>query len=382
MIFLIASSIIGLAASAITIKTLIGYTSLKWWWKLIVALIVLFCWFGHNFVWCCRHHNILSPVYYNIFATAAYIGLGVGFILLVLLLARDFIWFASYEISKLAKLNVSTKLDPMNLHILNIANLVTIGLALILTGWGMYEALKTPEIKTITISDAKIKKPFKLVQINDLHINRLTSEARVQKLVDRVNALDADAIAIVGDIADEIPSKIEPQINILKTLKAKHGLHTVFGNHDFYMGLIPWLKVFTKQGFGPLFNSGRDIDNNIYIAGIPDKSIDMVGVFGKIDMSKALKDNNDKKYTVLLSHTPDFTEEPIEGVDLILSGHTHGGQIFPFHFLVKSANKYLAGLYQEDGYKIYVSRGTGFWGPPIRLFAPSEITVINLEPEK
>ena len=102
----------------------------------------------------------------------------------------------------------------------------------------------------------------------------------------------------------------------------------------------------------------------------------------KRDLSQILVENKDHLYTILLSHTPYFTEEKIEGIDLQLSGHTHGGQIFPFHFLVKSANKYLAGMYQEDGYKVYVSRGAGYWGPPLRLFAPSDITVFNLEPKK
>ena len=141
-------------------------------------------------------------------------------------------------------------------------------------------------------------------------------------------------------------------------------------------------KHYVKLKLGPLYNSGVVINNNVHIAGIPDKIIHDMKHFGSIELENALVRNKNNLYSILLAHTPNFSEDKLEGVDLQLSGHTHGGQIFPFHHIVKTTNKYLSGLYQEDGYKIYVSRGVGYWGPPIRLFAPSEITLINLEPEK
>ena len=106
--------------------------------------------------------------------------------------------------------------------------------------------------------------------------------------------------------------------------------------------------------------------------------------FFKIDVDRTLENSSDGQYKILLSHTPRFQKEMITKAqyDLQLSGHTHGGQIFPFHLLVKQANKYLAGLYDVNDTKLYLSRGTGYWGPPMRLFAPSEITVIRLKPEK
>ena len=382
MFFLIASSIIGVAATAITAKTLVGYTTLKWWIKLLVTLAILFCWFGYSVLWYTRRYNWLSPTQYNIFSYCAYVGLGFAFILLALLLFRDFTWFAGYEITKLFKVRWYENLNPCNNHYLNIANVATVILTVMLTGWGMYEACKFPEIKTITIRDSKITKPLKIVQINDLHINRTTPVAKVENFVEKVNALKADVIVLVGDVVDELPDKIKSQVEALSKLDAQYGKYTVFGNHDFYAGLLPWLREFVHLHFGLLFNNGTAIDNAIYIAGIPDKSIHDSGVFGKIDVEKALSGNKNNLYTILLSHTPKFTDEPLKGVDLQLSGHTHGGQIFPFHFLAKLHNKYLAGLYQEDGYKVYVSRGAGYWGPPIRLFAPSDITVINLEPEE
>ena len=382
MFFFIASTIIGLAASAVTIKILVGYATLKWWLKLIIAALILFGWFGHSAMWSLRHHDMLSPLAYKIYAYAAYIGLGFCFILLALLLARDCLWLLSYGVGKLAHLSWFVRFSPFNDAYVNVANAFTVLLAITLTGWGVFEGVKSPAIKEITISDSKIKEPFKIVQINDLHINRTTSVEKIERLVAKVDTLDADIIALVGDLADELPARIMPQMTALSKLKAKYGIFTVFGNHDFYAGVIPWLKAFKELNLGPLFNNGMEVNGNIYIAGIPDKSIDASGLFGKIDIKRAFADNKDNLYAVLLSHSPLFSEEPLSGFDLQLSGHTHGGQIFPFHFLVKSANKYLAGLYQEDGYKVYVSRGAGYWGPPMRLFAPSDITVINLRPQE
>lgn len=383
MFFLIASIVVGIAASMITIKTLIGYTSLRWWVKLIISVFILFCWFGHNAVWYFRHHQVLSMSCYSAFSTISYIGLGFGFILLSLLLIRDFSWFATYGIAKIARVGCCEKFNPYNYFYLNVANIITVIAAIIITGWSVYGAFKFPAIKEITVQDAKIKEPLKIIQINDLHINRTTSASKIENLVAKVNELNPDVVVLVGDIVDERdPELLRKQMTELSNLKAKYGLYTVFGNHDFYSGLFVWLKGFLDYKLGPLFNNGVVINDNIYLAGVPDRSIAETFPMMKIDLSKALVGNKDNLYAVLLSHTPKFTDEKIEGIDLQLSGHTHGGQIFPFHFLVKSANKYLAGLYQEDGYKVYVSRGAGYWGPPMRFLAPSDITVINLEPKK
>lgn len=378
--FLIAATIIGLAATAITVKTLVGYAGISWWWRLAVLAVISFCWFGHSILSYCRHHGILALQPYTVLSWCAYVGLGFGFILLMLILIRDFSWFASYGIAKMAKSGCCDKLSPFNPHYLNIANVVTVIAAVLITVWGMYEALKAPAVKTVTIADAGIVSPLKVVQLSDLHINRTTPVSRIERLVTRVNEMKPDVVVITGDLVDELPEPIENQMQALSRLKAKYGTFVVFGNHDFYSGMLPWLKRFSELKLMPLFNNGVALDNKIYLAGIPDKSIERMSQHIKIDLPKALSGNKDGLYTILLSHTPNFSEQPVSGFDLQLSGHTHGGQIFPFHLLVKAANKYLAGLYPEDGYKVYVSRGTGYWGPPVRLLAPSEITVFELKP--
>ena len=217
--------------------------------------------------------------------------------------------------------------------------------------------------------------------INDTHINRTTPVETVRKLVDRVNALDADAIVLVGDIADDKVDAVKPHMKELERLKAKYPPLYTFGNHEFYNGLIPWQFKFKNMGFLIMFNHGVRIpDHNVYIAGIPDAHIANNSDIWNVNFLQAFKGARKGSYRILLSHTPDFADYlSKDSVDLQLSGHSHGGQVFPFQILAKYANKYLSGLYDVNGIKLYVSNGAGYWGPAMRLFAPSEITVIDLK---
>ena len=200
-----------------------------------------------------------------------------------------------------------------------------------------------------------------------------------------LNALEPDVILLTGDIGDDKVEAVGPQMAALEELQSKYGIFAVFGNHEFYNGLMPWQFKFGKMGWSALFNYGLPVkDTELYVGGVPDVSIARGSPFFKIDVDRTLENSSDGQYKILLSHTPRFQKEMITKAqyDLQLSGHTHGGQIFPFHLLVKQANKYLAGLYDVNDTKLYLSRGAGYWGPPMRLFAPSEITVIRLKPEK
>ena len=166
----------------------------------------------------------------------------------------------------------------------------------------------------------------------------------------------------------------------MKGLKAKEGIYFVTGNHEFYAGYKPTVETLKKLGFTFLENGGVSLED-IYIAGIPDT---FSGHFyGKnADLEKTFAESGDNRYRILLSHTPtDFGRQ--NNFNLEISGHTHGGQIFPFHILTLLHNKYLAGLYKrENNAHIYVTRGAGQWGPQMRFLAPSEITVIKLTPSK
>lgn len=383
--FMIGALIIAIAAIAITAKTLVGYIDLRLSVKIIVSLFVIAAWFAPVLVGGLKATSWGDSAAFTYFSNIAYFLFGAAFLLLVLLLCRDFIWFCIYEIAKLLKSSHAAALNPSDYHKLNVANVYTLGLTLLLSFYACYEALKLPNIKEITLLTPKIEQPYTIVQLSDIHVNRTTPLSHLQKLVEEVNALNPDLILLTGDIGDDKVSKVEAQMAVLKGLKSKYGEYIVYGNHELYNGLPAWQFKYAKQGWNALFNSGVRIkDTNLYIGGIPDISFTRGARFFKLDMAKTFDNAKADDYKILLSHSPKFYKEDEfkPAYDLQLSGHTHGGQIFPFHFLVWQANKYLAGLYDLDGAKLYVSRGVGFWGAPLRLFAPSEITVIKLVPQK
>lgn len=382
---MIGALIIAIAATAITIKTLVGYIELHFSIKLLISLFVILSWFAPAIVGGIRSSSWGDTTAFTYFSAVAYFLFGAAFILLVLLLFRDFLWFGAYEIAKLLKLAKASALNPSDYQKLNLANIYTICLTFVLSFYACYEALRVPSVKEITLTSPKIKQAYTIVQLSDIHVNRTTSIAHLQKLVDKVNALNPDVILLTGDIGDDKVSKVEEQMFVLKGLKSKYGEYIVYGNHELYNGLPGWQLRFSQQDWTALFNSGVKIKGTeLYIGGIPDISFIRGARFFKLDMAKTFENAKPEDYKILLSHSPKFykEEEFKPGYDLQLSGHTHGGQIFPFHFLVWQANKYLAGLYDLEGAKLYVSRGAGYWGAPLRLFAPSEITLIKLVPQK
>jgi len=384
--FIIGTLIIAAAASAITAKTLVGYTSLPTAVKIVTSLLIVLAWLAPVIIAGFRNYNLVGAETFRWLADIGYFLFGAAFILLILILLRDLVWFAFYEGAKLFKAPWAQMFNPSAVKPLAYANLVTVVLAFAVSFYALYEGIRTPRIKEIVLTSPKIKNEYTLVQLSDLHINRTIPLSRIEKLVDTVNALEPDALLLTGDIGDDKVEAVLPQLDVLENLRAKHGLFVVFGNHELYNGLMPWQFKFGNMGWTALFNYGVPVEGTeLYIGGIPDVSIARSSPFFKIDLDKTLDNSSKEQYKILLSHTPDFQKDMTaeERFDLVLSGHTHGGQIFPFHFLVKRANNgYLAGLYELNGSRMYVSRGTGYWGPPLRLFAPSEITVVRLQPQK
>ncbi len=382
MFFVIGSLIIAIAASAISIKTLVGYTPMPLRVKILVSLLIILAWLSPITVSSARRYGVLDGEAFNRFSDIGYFLFGTAFILVVVILLRDFIWFGMYETAKLLKSPKADILNPSAVSVLSKANLYTVILVFLLAFYALYNGIKTPDVKEIILSSPKIKQEYTVVQLSDVHVNRTTSVSRIEKLVEKVNALQPDVIVLTGDIGDDKVETVEAQMDALAKLQAKHGVFVVFGNHELYNGLMPWQFKFGDLDWTALFNYGIALQGTeLYIGGIPDVSISRGSPFFKIDLEKTLDNSSENQYKILLSHTPNFQEEESnQQFDLQLSGHTHGGQIFPFHLLVKQANKYLAGLYEVNGRQMYISRGTGYWGPPMRLFAPSEITVIKLRP--
>lgn len=238
------------------------------------------------------------------------------------------------------------------------------------------------ELEEVDIKLNHLKKPYKIVQLSDIHIGGLIQKEFIKDLVNKVNSLNADIVVITGDLVDIKIEYAKEALNELKNLKSTYGTYFIVGNHEYYHGLSSIIAYVSSLDIKVLENE------NVYI-GDENQGFNLAGVYDrqgfrldeyKPDLNKALK-NIKNSPTILLAHQPKYVEE-IENsskIDLILSGHTHGGQIFPFNFLVKLQQPYLKGLHQHnETTQIYVNKGTGYWGPPMRLGASSEITLISI----
>jgi uncharacterized protein len=222
---------------------------------------------------------------------------------------------------------------------------------------------------------------FRIVQISDIHIGPLLGREFAAHLAQRVNALAPDLVAVTGDLVDGSAPRLASEVAPFADLRAHHGVFFVTGNHDHYSGAEHWSEAVRGLGMRVLRNERVEI-------GTPGASFDLVGVDdhhahfagdGRSDLSRALAGRDPERAAVLLAHDPaTFTRARRAAIDLQLSGHTHGGQIWPFAWFVRLATPYVAGRYRDGRAQLYVSRGTGFWGPPLRLFAPAEITEITL----
>jgi hypothetical protein len=229
---------------------------------------------------------------------------------------------------------------------------------------------------------------FTLAQVSDLHVGPSIREREVRRVVEQVNGLRPDAVVITGDLVDGSPAEIGDIIAELGRLQARHGVYFVTGNHEYYSGVAAWLPFLSGLGVRVLQNErvalgdGTPGGATFDLAGVPDWSAGRGGAVG-MDLGKALAGRDPERGLVLLAHQPrDMAANFRQGVELQLSGHTHGGQIFPWGLAVRAAFPYVKGLHRhEEGGavgQVYVSRGTGYWGPPMRLGSPPEITRLVL----
>jgi predicted MPP superfamily phosphohydrolase len=222
---------------------------------------------------------------------------------------------------------------------------------------------------------------FTIVQLSDLHVGRTIDRAFVQRVVDRANALAPDLVALTGDLVDGKVGDLRDEIAPLGQLRAAHGVFAVTGNHEYYAGVDPWIAEITRLGARYLRNERVSIgrgEASFDLAGVDDHNARGSG-HGE-DLATATAGRDPGRALVLLAHQPRQVRRACRhGVDLQLSGHTHGGQIWPWHYLVKlQQGGLLAGRYEHGGTELYVTRGCGYWGRPVRLLAPLEITRVIL----
>lgn len=250
---------------------------------------------------------------------------------------------------------------------------------------GMFEARGEHEIVDVEVKLAKLPRAldgFTIVQISDLHVGMTIDQAFVQRVVDHANRLSPDLIALTGDLVDGKVADLRDDVAPLAQLRARHGVFAITGNHEYYSGADAWIAEITRLGARYLRNERVTIgtgDASFDLAGVDDYSAAGTPGHGE-DIAAAVAGRDPARALVLLAHQPrQVKRAAVHGVDLQLSGHTHGGQIWPWHYIVRiQQGGLLAGRYEHLGTQLYVTRGCGYWGPPVRLLAPLEITRVIL----
>jgi predicted MPP superfamily phosphohydrolase len=225
-----------------------------------------------------------------------------------------------------------------------------------------------------------------IAQITDLHVGPTIGERHVRRIVEQVNAMRPDLVAVTGDLVDGTVRELGAAVGHLGRLQARHGVYFVTGNHEYYSGVGPWLAELSRLGLRVLRNERVEIGDagaSLDLAGVHDWSTRRFDGSERQDLDRALAGRDPERALVLLAHQPRGIEEAVRaGVELQISGHTHGGQIVPFNLLVRAVYPYVKGLHRhEEGGRsgqIFVSRGTGYWGPPLRLGSPPEIAKLVL----
>ncbi|MGW7382084.1 metallophosphoesterase [Streptomyces sp. NPDC054794] len=246
-------------------------------------------------------------------------------------------------------------------------------------GYGTYGVLRGPRVKHVTVPLAKLPRGadgFRIAVVSDIHLGPILGRGFARKVVDTINATQPDLIAVVGDLVDGSVKDLGPAAAPLAQLRARHGAYFVTGNHEYFSGAEQWVEEVRRLGLHPLENARTELPG-FDLAGVNDVQGESEGQGP--DFGRALGDRDRARACVLLAHQPVQIHEAVRhGVDLQLSGHTHGGQLWPGNFIARAANPTVAGLERHGDTQLYVSRGAGAWGPPTRVGAPSDITVVRL----
>jgi predicted MPP superfamily phosphohydrolase len=267
--------------------------------------------------------------------------------------------------------------------------LMVFGGAVLVTMIGFVNARRTPRVVEVAVPITGLAKPlqgFTIVQISDLHVGPTIKRAYVEGVVTRVNTLHPDLIVITGDLVDGTVPHLASHIAPLMDMRARHGVYAITGNHEYYSGVDEWIEEFRRLGMQVLLNEYRIIRHDgtdLLVAGITDFSASAFDASHHSDPRQALEGAPDGILPkILLAHQPRSAAAAEQaGYDLQLSGHTHGGQFWPWSLFVPLQQPFTAGLHRLRHLWIYTSRGTGYWGPPKRFGAPSEITLLRLKAE-
>jgi uncharacterized protein len=254
-----------------------------------------------------------------------------------------------------------------------------------LVGVGAASALGPPDLIALPVRLRKLDpvfNGFRIAVVSDIHLGPLSGRAHTERIVRMINETAPDLVAIVGDLVDRTVDELGPAAEPLRDLDSRAGTFFVTGNHEYFVeDPFSWLRQLERLGVKPLRNENTAIRRGAAafdLAGVNDIAGESWS--DAPDFDRALSGLDPSRPTVLLAHQPVQVEEAAaRGVDLQLSGHTHGGQMWPFHYVVRAVQPSLAGLSTVGNTQLYVTRGAGFWGPPVRVGAPPDITVLFLQ---
>jgi uncharacterized protein len=334
--------------------------------------------------------RITRPVLSNLLTWLGLLCMGLGSSLFVLALLREVallaaqglhgLWPSMLAVAPSASLRADTAL------------MVPV-LGLLVTLWGFFNARRTAAVVRVDVPIANLPSAlqgFQMAQISDIHLGPTIKGPYLQRIVARVNSLDADLVAITGDLVDGSVAELRNDVLPLAALRSTHGSFFVTGNHEYYSGAHGWIDALRDLGIRVLMNEHVLIHHHrdtpdaaqalMVVAGVTDFSAHHFDESHRSDPALAMTGAPpDAVFKLLLAHQPRSAAAALQaGFDLQLSGHTHGGQFWPWNHFVHFQQPFTAGLHRLQSLWVYTSRGTGYWGPPKRFGAPSEITLLRL----
>jgi len=340
------------------------------------------------------HHSLpsFSPLRRAV-TQAGYIAMGFLVLLFFLVLLRDLFGVVAASLQWIAlKTNGAFPSAPLT-HLHSFLFSPRSGpwmllLTFLLTSEGYWTARRAPHVVETRIPVAGLAAEFegyRIVQISDMHFGACAWKREALRTARMVNELKPDLVAFTGDVADGPANALREVVEPLGKIQATDGLFFVTGNHEYYWDPPGWIRLMKDLGYRVLMNENVILKRGKargVLGGVPDPASRNIALMEPPDVKKALAGSPEGSFRILLAHQPKTVREAaLEKVDLVLSGHTHAGQFIPFNVLTGWVEPFLAGLYEVGATHVYVNRGTSYWGPPIRLGIPSEITLITLHRE-
>ena len=351
------------------------------WAQISVALLVILSalslQIGFN-QW--RSRRIQQGRRHDIAMVTAFIAMGFLSSLLVLTLLRDV---------ALAGIWIGSELGlPLSTFTFVVWSALAVpAAAMLMTVWGLINARRTARVVEVDVPIANLPASlhgFTIAQISDVHVGPTIKGDYLQSIVGAVNRLQADMVAVTGDLVDGSVAQLRSHVSPLGDLTSRHGTYFVTGNHEYYSGVTAWVAELRCLGVNVLLNEHvvlRHNDEALVIAGVTDHGGHHFDESHRSDPAAAIASAPDGVVRILLAHQPRSAGAALKaGFQLQLSGHTHGGQFWPWNFFVRLQQPFTAGLHRLQSLWVYTSRGTGYWGPPKRFGAPSEITHLRLVP--